>query len=311
MHTITRIRLVAATCIALAVSDRASSQVFSADLLAPGDGLITRDLASGLDWLDWTQTASMSYCDFQNGVGGWLCDGWRIATASEACDIALRLGVAPSSCPGIVDRPVGTAAAAIALFATAGSTFAAARIHGGDPAQFGAFFFQDPTPAGQARTGILSSVGPTCFCCSFGGPALVRPITPPAFARPYGAGCGSPPAQISAPCSPVIGTMVTIQTSTTDPAVGGALTLVSIGSLPGIDLSSIGMPGCNAYIALPEILASLTLGPGPYPMTFAIPNDPAFAGMSLFAQAAMLSIVPVNPLGMLASNGLELHLEIH
>jgi hypothetical protein len=70
------------------------------DLLTPGDGLVTRDTDTNLDWLDPTETELLSFDDVRAGVDGWISDGWRHATTSEICDLMPKLGLGPSPCPG-------------------------------------------------------------------------------------------------------------------------------------------------------------------------------------------------------------------
>ena len=41
------------------------------DLFAPGDGLLTRESDTGLDWLDPTTTQNQSYNSIATGAGGW------------------------------------------------------------------------------------------------------------------------------------------------------------------------------------------------------------------------------------------------
>lgn len=57
-------------------------------------GSITRDTATGLDWLDLTATRNRSYLDIaaQLGSGGEFA-GWRFATSAEAQAIEMELGV--------------------------------------------------------------------------------------------------------------------------------------------------------------------------------------------------------------------------
>jgi cysteine-rich repeat protein len=76
------------------------------DLLAPGDGLVTRDSASGLDWLDVPQTAGLTYNQVLGGAGGWLTQGWRHATAQEICDLFEQYAIRPASCPSGATGPV-------------------------------------------------------------------------------------------------------------------------------------------------------------------------------------------------------------
>jgi hypothetical protein len=73
---------------------------------------------------------------------------------------------------------------------------------------------------------------------------------------------------------------------------------------PGIDLGFIGAPNCRAYSSAD--LGSLTLpvigGSGSLP--FGIPNNPAFTGVTLTAQA--VAFTTQNQLGLATSNGTEL-----
>src|SRR5215831_1623366 len=55
----------------------------SMDLLAPGDGLITRDTATSLDWLDLTPTVGLSFNQVAGGVGGWTGLGFQYATTTQ------------------------------------------------------------------------------------------------------------------------------------------------------------------------------------------------------------------------------------
>ncbi|WP_101756942.1 VPLPA-CTERM sorting domain-containing protein [Oceanicoccus sp. KOV_DT_Chl] len=58
-------------------------------------GNITRDTASGLDWLDLTATAGLSYTDvlLQMDVGGDY-EGWRYASAAEFDQLVVSFGYA-------------------------------------------------------------------------------------------------------------------------------------------------------------------------------------------------------------------------
>lgn len=53
-------------------------------------GYYSTDVWSGLDWLDTTQTAGISYRDIRSGHGGWQDQGWRLATYSEVSDFFTR-----------------------------------------------------------------------------------------------------------------------------------------------------------------------------------------------------------------------------
>jgi hypothetical protein len=89
------------TCFTLLASSWAgASALTEADLSAPGDGLITRDVDTGLDWLDVSATSGVSYASISTGGGGWSALGFRHATASEVCALLGAHAVVPASgCP--------------------------------------------------------------------------------------------------------------------------------------------------------------------------------------------------------------------
>lgn len=61
-----------------------AAAVVQADWLAAGDGLVTRDLDNGLEWLDLTQTTGLTVAQAisQTSAGGRLA-GWRYANMDE------------------------------------------------------------------------------------------------------------------------------------------------------------------------------------------------------------------------------------
>ncbi len=50
-------------------------------------GTYSYDTKTGLDWLDTTKTAGLSYSAVKAGAGGWLSSGWRYATGAEVRDL--------------------------------------------------------------------------------------------------------------------------------------------------------------------------------------------------------------------------------
>lgn len=68
----------------------ASASLLELDLLTAGDGLVTRDTETGLDWLDLTATLNLSYNDIEADLGGWISLGFRHATGLEACGSTRR-----------------------------------------------------------------------------------------------------------------------------------------------------------------------------------------------------------------------------
>lgn len=96
----------------------------------------------------------------------------------------------------------------------------------------------------------------------------------------------------------------------TNVPVWAPVALVAFGStsIPGgLDLTSIGMPSCFAYNTLDLGLFAtgpVVAGVGLFP--FAIPNNPALAGLVLSSQGASFSLA--NTMGLSSSNGIELSL---
>src|SRR5262245_3163385 len=87
---------VAVVTIAFVVSyeSPAEGTPISVDGWVTGDGRLTRDSATGLDWLDLTVTNDKSVQDIVTGGFGNLTDlGFRPATLSEVATLFTDLGV--------------------------------------------------------------------------------------------------------------------------------------------------------------------------------------------------------------------------
>ena len=100
--------LVLACCLNLLPSSGTQAALISADLLAPGDGLITRDTATNLDWLDLTPTIGLSFNQVAGGAGGWTSLGFRYATTTEVMGLYTDAGIvifggttSPLNVPGV------------------------------------------------------------------------------------------------------------------------------------------------------------------------------------------------------------------
>jgi len=66
----------------ISFSVNASADIISVDWETPGDGLITRDTNSGLEWLDLTVTVGRSANDIRSQIlAGGEFEGWRFANA--------------------------------------------------------------------------------------------------------------------------------------------------------------------------------------------------------------------------------------
>ncbi|MGB3966089.1 MAG: hypothetical protein WBO45_05120 [Planctomycetota bacterium] len=121
---------------------------------------------------------------------------------------------------------------------------------------------------------------------------------------------GAPMALASQPGSrPVIGTTYTMDIDqSTNGAAVGVMVLGATSFNPGIDLTAIGMPGCELYASLDVLLTVLL--PAPItPFGLVIPNVPSLAGALIYGQAAAL-VPTANPLGIATSNGIALTLGV-
>ncbi len=109
---------------------------------------------------------------------------------------------------------------------------------------------------------------------------------------------------------PVIGTSISLDTTNLPAATLVGATLFGLTELnPGLDLSSIGMPGCYQFVSIDASQVWVPVSNvGSTP--FNVPNVPAFAGVEIKTQG--VALVPgVNALGALSSNGLKLVLDVN
>jgi hypothetical protein len=146
-----------------------------------------------------------------------------------------------------------------------------------------------------------------------GSPGRQKPDFSVAAAGPgYISGDGANPADISLDIRPKVGNNLIITVDNVDPTSAANITVISTASLPGPDLGFIGMPGCGAWVTLPEILSNFTLGAGPYTWNVGT-IQPAFAGISLYAQAVQLTVAvpPWNSLNWLTSNAVCFHMNVN
>ena len=61
-------------------------------------GSFSTDTATGLEWLDVTATAGLSYAAVKSGAGGWVSNGWRYATQAEISELfATHVGNGPEA----------------------------------------------------------------------------------------------------------------------------------------------------------------------------------------------------------------------
>ncbi len=77
----------------LAESPIAGAALIPIDLIAPGDALLTRDTATGLDWSDLTVTNGMAYLSVASGAGGWLQLGFQFANVDQVATLFEHAGI--------------------------------------------------------------------------------------------------------------------------------------------------------------------------------------------------------------------------
>ena len=182
-------RRMKALLVILALTGPTHAELVSEDLLASGDGLVTRDTATGYRWLDLTATVGMSLEDVlaSNLVTEM---GFRLGTMAEVQGMWRQAG--------LVDNGYATAAnlpAARLLLGLMGATGAANQLGTGDGTTYdfvnGAIAGFDPIDpvfvgAGFVGISIDGSVGlidPTYGRALFGDPTsawyLVQPVPLP------------------------------------------------------------------------------------------------------------------------------------
>jgi hypothetical protein len=115
------------------------------------------------------------------------------------------------------------------------------------------------------------------------------------------------PAALSLQGRPVAFQPLTIVSTIDYPASVLNISMLSLASMPGIELSALGMPGCSALIQLPELasFASSNIGGSArWPVTPGIPGT--LIGNRFYAQSAQLVLGghAVNAASLLVSNAL-------
>jgi hypothetical protein len=145
------------------------------------------------------------------------------------------------------------------------------------------------TPAVDADYGLVVSGGV--------GPAALATVVP------VGSGCFG--VALSTADRPIVGTSFELVTSNVPATTLLGLSILSFqGIAPPLDLTFLGMPGCELYQALDLLTAFATAG-GAGAVSYGLPNDPSLAGVVLRCQSAVLA-PGVNAFDFATSNGLVL-----
>lgn len=119
MHTYSRSIFTAALLMfALLFAPLTHAELLKADLLAgSGDGMVTRDTLTGLDWLDVTLTVNQNYDQVR--TGDFYRQGFRHATLAEVSALFLNAGLVDDWFDVSFTQPNET----LALIALLGSTY--------------------------------------------------------------------------------------------------------------------------------------------------------------------------------------------
>ncbi len=128
----------------------------------------------------------------------------------------------------------------------------------------------------------------------------------------FGAGCGAPTPQLGLLSRPIVGTTIDFENSNI--AAGSLLNFWLFSFVPdatGTSLAPFGLPGCNIHLALSSPLTTSVslVNNGVATAQIALPNDPAYAGLVLHAQAAPMTAGP--SLGFVVSNAVCVALGLH
>ena len=120
-----------------------SAALISVDLNIPGDGLLTRDTVSNLEWLDLTQTVGYSYDEIVAGLGGFMGLGFRHAMEQEVETILPQFGF-------VLGQQLQPYSAALQFMSKLGCTFNCF----GEAGSSGISDFSVPDPAVKKFHGI-------------------------------------------------------------------------------------------------------------------------------------------------------------
>src|SRR5262249_54713293 len=106
--------------------------------------------------------------------------------------------------------------------------------------------------------------------------------------------------------APHLGGRLTYTTSNIPQPAALGVTVVSLGQIdPGLELTSLGMPGCFPSAALTRAATFLLVGAPSVSIGVNLPASPVYAGQRLFVQSVAFAPAS-NPFGAITSNGVAL-----
>lgn len=243
--------------------------------------------------------------------------------------VQLERGCAPCSLPTSTAAPFTLGEARLAaLWQFLGITAGGTITFDSDPVQQVAYATWGLVPDGAGTPNTfqvaLDATGTVEFryrACSnsspFGGEILVGftpghgapepPMLDLSAATPFATRGDNQSLRLLPDARPVLGASVNLTTANVPAnSAMAALLLGTVGFDPGLDLGPVGMPQCRQF-ARGDVLTLVAANAPSTVVPLAIPNITALSGVRVFAQTAVLSS-GFNPLGVLASNGLDLRL---
>lgn len=129
-------------------------------------------------------------------------------------------------------------------------------------------------------------------------------VSPPIITEPDHVALG-----LGASPRPVLGNNVVLLTSNIPAGSPLGACLFGLAQRnPGLNLASLGAPGCFQFLGIDGSVVFLPAG-ATGSVVFPVPNNPAFSGVHIGTQSAVFA-AGVNPLGILTSNGLDLGIGI-
>jgi hypothetical protein len=136
---------------------------------------------------------------------------------------------------------------------------------------------------------------------------LSRDLTAGAFSTATDA----PPLQLVASARPRLGTTIGLVTMNLPAGALLAVNLLGMTPIvPGIELSSFGMPTCYLHVMLtPAALDTPPIVGGVASRPLVIPMNPSLQGAQLVSQSGVF-VLGINTFGMVTSNGLDLRLNL-
>jgi hypothetical protein len=142
-----------------------------------------------------------------------------------------------------------------------------------------------------------------------GGGAALPGSTDISAAIPFATSADLRPLTLRATSRPQLGTVQTFSVDNIPAGSSSGALCIGLTKLdPGTDLGVIGMPECRLHGSL-EVCYNFTVAGSSATSSFNVPVDSSIAGLHLYAQA--LTITPgFNVLGLLASNGVDLKLDL-